>query len=986
MTGLTNSISRLAAGAVMLAGSALASHGATFIGDRTDFRDETIYFAITTRFYDGDPSNNTYCWDGSKNVNDPEWRGDFKGLIEKLDYIKALGFTALWITPVVENASGLDYHGYHAINFGKVDPRYESSDCRLQDLIDAAHARGMKIILDIVLQHTGNFGEERLCPMFEKDYSQNLSNINKSMRLHEKSMLPANYFQMEGGAQYAARLGLMKNTQGVNKDTHNYWHHVGNNWDWDDASRWWGQIAGDCVDLNTENPAVTNYLVDCYTKFIAMGIDGFRIDTGGHISRLTFNKAFIPQFQAAAEKYKDKRGGTPFFMYTEVCARAEEVIYRNGDYNTSCCFYTWKESKDYPWDTSETSWDNFVVMEGQFGDHTNAKSVLQQAKDYRGQSNMPRSNNAWLNGNDYRTEDYSMASGLNVIDFPMHWRFHNAENSFGVRSQDNLYNDARWNVVYVDSHDYGPNGQDRQRFAKGSSAWAENLDLMFAWRGIPCLYYGSEIEFRAGKTIDEGPNLALKESGRAYFGGYITGNVTVTDFADYTNASGNMAATLSHPLALHIQRLNKLRAAIPALRKGQYSTDGCSGKMAFKRRYIDSKTDSYALVTISGNATFTGILNGTYVDAITGDTKTVTNNTLTANCSGQGNMRIYVLSTSKTPAPGKIGTDGKFLYASSAVTSPQQAYDGHQEDGDTWTVRDSSSGGGGGGTVTEPETPVAPSMAAGEQAVFFENSDNWSGYINCYLWNGSTQYVGSWPGSTATYLGNKIWKFTYTGTGKIADGSGVIFNNGSAQTGDYKFVNGGYYDAKGYVKTIEGAGTIPDDPTPPSDPNEVWTVAFDNSTTNWNDVYCYVWDASDGNREYLGGWPGSRMTPGEFDGMQAYTISFTPGKTLGKPMVIFNIGSNQSQTADLELVNNSLYNFNGKIKTVVTGVDRLPVDTPLSVEFDHGRLVIVAPGECIIPAYRLDGTAVMLHMMPGRNEISSLEKGLYIIAGRKIIL
>lgn len=86
----------------------------TFVGGRTDFRDETIYFAMTTRFYDGDASNNTYCWDGNQAGNvanqDPEWRGDFKGLIEKLDYIKALGFTAIWITPVVQNASGYDYH------------------------------------------------------------------------------------------------------------------------------------------------------------------------------------------------------------------------------------------------------------------------------------------------------------------------------------------------------------------------------------------------------------------------------------------------------------------------------------------------------------------------------------------------------------------------------------------------------------------------------------------------------------------------------------------------------------------------------------------------------------------------------------------------------------------------------------------------------------------------------------------------------------
>lgn len=103
------------------------------------------------------------------------WRGDFRGLIDQLDYIKALGFTAIWITPVVQNGSGYDYHGYHAMDFSKVDCRYQgvtgedagkSGDVMFQELIDAAHKKGLKIILDIVLNHTGNFGEAGLLPEF----------------------------------------------------------------------------------------------------------------------------------------------------------------------------------------------------------------------------------------------------------------------------------------------------------------------------------------------------------------------------------------------------------------------------------------------------------------------------------------------------------------------------------------------------------------------------------------------------------------------------------------------------------------------------------------------------------------------------------------------------------------------------------------------------------------------------------------------------
>ncbi|MFZ5950538.1 MAG: alpha-amylase family glycosyl hydrolase, partial [Candidatus Rifleibacteriota bacterium] len=123
----------------------------------SDFREETIYFLITTRFYDGDEKNNFYCRDRIKK-GDPHWRGDFKGLIEKLDYLEDLGFTAIWITPPVENRSGLDYHGYHAYDWTKIDPRLESPGATYKDLIDACHKRNIKVIQDVVVNHSSNYG------------------------------------------------------------------------------------------------------------------------------------------------------------------------------------------------------------------------------------------------------------------------------------------------------------------------------------------------------------------------------------------------------------------------------------------------------------------------------------------------------------------------------------------------------------------------------------------------------------------------------------------------------------------------------------------------------------------------------------------------------------------------------------------------------------------------------------------------------------
>ena len=607
-------------------------------GNRTDFRDETIYFVMTSRFYDGDPSNNVHCWDDAQAGNpdsDPAWRGDFKGLIDKLDYIKALGFTAIWITPVVKNASGYDYHGYHAINFSEVDPRYESEGATYQDLIDAAHEKGLKIIQDIVLNHTGNFGEENLFPLFEKDSTKEDTADNLVM-IDLYNRLPSNYASLTPSEQYQARITAMK--EGIN-DSENIYHHE-KSLSWEGYTVQTGQIAGDCVDLNTENEKVINYLVDSYTKYINMGVDAFRLDTVKHISRLTLNNEYIPAFKEA--------GGEDFYIFGEVATRYRQV-WNNNIPAISTPFYTWKETKSYPWST---------LAERE-------QSTLEHWNDNQQVSEQPTSTNHLLSGNTYHTTDESIRSGLDVIDFPMHWNFNNARDAFNVAvSGDQYYSDATWNVTYVDSHDYAPDcAPENQRFAGSQDTWAENLNLMFTFRGIPAIYYGSEIEFMKGAPIDVGPNAPLSTTGRAYFGDYIEGSVNVTDFAQYDSATGTMAETLNHPLSKHIQRLNLIRSQIPALRNGQYSTENVSGDMAFKRRYTNTEegVDSFVCVSITNGATFNDIPNGKYVDAITGDVKNVTDGTLSIPSVGKGNMRIYVLDLPGNSAPGKIGEDGTYL-------------------------------------------------------------------------------------------------------------------------------------------------------------------------------------------------------------------------------------------------------------------------------------------------------------------------------------
>lgn len=658
-----------------------------------DMREETIYFVMTTRFYDGDTGNDVHCWDDGTAGNgddDPAWRGDFKGLGEKLDYIKALGFSAIWVTPVVTNGSGYDYHGYHAMDLSTVDARYESSDYTYEDLIHDAHQKGMKIIQDVVLQHTGNFGEAYFCNLFTKDTTKDLGNLQESL-IPTQYLLdtyglksPEEYWAQKPGVQYQQRLNLMKNVTysgdngnstgpqpaeqdfSMNKisqsDTYNpnNYYHTGyfQSPNYDDWTTKFSQIAGDCVDLNTENPAVAEYVVDSYSKYMDMGVDGFRVDTVRHIPRVSLNIMFNDQLMDAA-----KAAGKPnFYMFGEICTRYTSVWYR-GHAEESTPYYTWKESNS-KW---ADSW-NWGTSASEINDNMNL--VLQhylEEDNYNGDmdSTQPKSDNAYLDGITYHGSDRSMASGMDAIDFQMHRMFGNAKNAYNFAiNNDQYYNDATYSVMYVDSHDYAPEQPDETtRFTGGTQTWAENMDLMFTFRGIPCVYYGSEVEFKKGELIDKGLLISLENSGRAYFGDYLEGTVKATDFSEYT-ASGTVADTLASPLSKHLSKVNAIRRAIPALQKGQYTASNTyvtGGDMSYVRRYTDDNTDSLALVSISSGATFKNIPNGKYVDAVTGDVKYVTDGTLTVPELAKANMRVYVCCASGfTGIDGQIGGDSAY--------------------------------------------------------------------------------------------------------------------------------------------------------------------------------------------------------------------------------------------------------------------------------------------------------------------------------------
>jgi glycosidase len=635
----------------------------------TDPRKDPIYFVLTARFNDGDTANNRggsqHTKSGNAANNDPMFRGDFKGLVEKLDYIKGLGFSAVWITPVVLNRSDYDYHGYHGYDFYRVDARLESAGASYQDLINAAHAKGMKIYQDVVYNHSSRWGAKGLFTpkaygvrdaqwswyYDERDDGFEYDGLTvepKSGKSYYNGDLwstaePTGNTCVDWGkpTQYTSPEGYrIYNCQWPNPTSgmfpkalyHNCW--IGN-WEGEDSRSCW--LHDDLADFNTESARVQNHLIGAYNKYIDMGVDGFRVDTAVHIPRTTWNRRFLPAIQERVTQQHGAEAAKNFFVFGEVAAFVNDK-WNRGSVNHSAQFFTWKERKEYSADDEKAALEMY--------DH----------EQQLGTGNQPTSRNAFLDGNSYHAPDHSRFSGMNVIDMRMHMNFGDASNAFhNGKDSDDSYNDATYNVVYVDSHDYGPN-KSSERYAGGTDAWAENMSLMWTFRGIPTLYYGSEIEFQKGKRIDCGPTCPLATTGRAYFGDHVAGEVKASGFSRIESASGTVAGTLAQPLVRHVQRLNEIRRAVPALQTGQYSTEGIQGDMAFKRRYTSGSTDSFALVTVTGGAAYTGIPNGTYTDAVTGDTRVVSDGKLTVAAPGKGNLRVYVLN-----GPGRIGAAGPYL-------------------------------------------------------------------------------------------------------------------------------------------------------------------------------------------------------------------------------------------------------------------------------------------------------------------------------------
>ena len=258
---------------------------------------QNIYQIVTDRFFDGDPSNNNadgnYSPTGLRSVHG----GDFRGVEQKLDYIKALGATAIWISPIVLNANG-EFHGYAARDFYQVDPHWGTL-ADLQHFVRSAHARGLLVIDDIVVNHGGD-----LIYSTDSGYGNFVSP-------------PAGYTlkYRSSSRTFAAPFDIYNSTyNSTNNALTNLFHNYGLIQDFNDLSQvQLGELSG-LDDFRTESPYVRSNMAAIYEYWIKQaGFDGFRIDTTKHVD-MGFWQSWCPAVHAFAAT----NGMPDFFMFGEV--------------------------------------------------------------------------------------------------------------------------------------------------------------------------------------------------------------------------------------------------------------------------------------------------------------------------------------------------------------------------------------------------------------------------------------------------------------------------------------------------------------------------------------------------------------------------------------------------------------------------------------------------------------------------------------------
>ncbi|MFJ8919679.1 pullulanase-type alpha-1,6-glucosidase [Streptomyces sp. NPDC102415] len=288
---------------------------------RHDLTREQFYFVLPDRFANGDTSNDRGGLTGSRLETgfDPTDKGfyqggDLKGLTQRLDYIKGLGTTAIWLAPIFKNrpvqGTGDDasagYHGYWITDFTQVDPHF-GTNADLTKLIDKAHGKGMKVFFDVITNHTADTVDYA-----EKEYGYKPKGAYPYL---DKDGRPFDDTRGVGKVDADSFPYTPKNTgkkvPAWLNDTTMY-HNRGDS-TYAGESTEYGDFSG-LDDLWTERPEVVSGMEKIYEKWVRdFDIDGFRIDTVKHV-----DLDFWTQWATALDGYAAKHGRDDFFMFGEV--------------------------------------------------------------------------------------------------------------------------------------------------------------------------------------------------------------------------------------------------------------------------------------------------------------------------------------------------------------------------------------------------------------------------------------------------------------------------------------------------------------------------------------------------------------------------------------------------------------------------------------------------------------------------------------------
>jgi len=533
---------------------------------REDLSRERFYFVMADRFANGDPGNDTGGVDGGRLEHgyDPTdtgfyHGGDLAGLRERLDYIEGLGTTAIWLTPSFENkpvqgAPGEEssgYHGYWITDFTRIDPHL-GTNAELRQLVDAAHARGIKVFFDIITNHTADvldYPREAYTesgdkvpyrskadypyrdvdgePFDDRDFADG---HNGFPEVEADSSFPYQpRFRDDADRQAKTPAWLNDPTMYHNRGTSEF---AGENSEYGDFPS--GAYSA-LDDLWTERPEVVDGMQDIYKTWVReAGVDGFRIDTVKHV-----NIEFWQQFAPELTGYAASLGNDDFFMFGEVYDSDPRFMSR---YTTEGRM---QATADFGFQARGAGFAN--------------GAPTAELRDF------------------FAADDYYTDTDSNAYSLP----------------------------TFLGNHDMGRIGS----FVRGGNPQSSDAELlrrsrlghslMYLTRGQPVVYYGDEQGFAA--EVDEpggpGDRRAREDMFASRVEEYNDNDLIGTDA---TTAIENYDPT--HPLYTHLRDLADLRDRHPALADGaqihRYASDS-AGAYAFSR--IDAE-EQVEYVVATNNA------------------------------------------------------------------------------------------------------------------------------------------------------------------------------------------------------------------------------------------------------------------------------------------------------------------------------------------------------------------------------------------------